>query len=89
MAIGRCSHCGSQYWRYSPSTIPSRYCSQPCFDARRKKPTSPTDIDPHLMVAEIREHLARWHPGEEWLTDDCHACDNLQRRYASALYENV
>ena len=88
MAISRCSHCGGQYWKYRPSTIPGRYCSQRCFDARKKAPPR-TDVDPHLMVAEIREHLGRWHPGEKWLTDDCGACETLQRRYAGAMYESV
>lgn len=87
MAVGVCSHCGHDYWRYGPSTVPARYCSIPCWEAR-KKPAPPSDIDPHLMLAEIRAYLARWHQSAEWLTDEA-CCEALQRRYAGALYESV
>jgi hypothetical protein len=85
MSIRLCIHCRTAYWNYSPSTVPKRYCSMQCWEARRRQfPRAVTVEDlPPAPPTEIQEvlrlHLQKAHGTSDlnsWF-DSCSICERL------------
>ena len=94
MAVSKCSHCRTPFWKYAPSPNPAGYCSQICFDGRKKKgKRNPGDEDAQIVAMvnrDMRKHYLEVHKTTdltEWF--DCETCQSLDRRKTEALAEVV
>jgi hypothetical protein len=91
MATAKCTHCRQPYWNYRPPPVPLGYCSQPCFDARKKKAVNPKYEDEQAVIAvnsELQRHYREIHHSSdlpEWF--DCPECIRLDQRKIDALTE--
>lgn len=93
MATAKCSRCHAPYWNYSPRPVPAGYCSQPCFDERKRKSADPRYNDEQAVVgvvSEMRKHYAEVHNTAdltEWF--DCRECERLERLKSESLAVSI
>jgi hypothetical protein len=91
MAVSKCSHCRTPYWNYSPPPVHRGYCSDPCYQARKRKGVDPKYTDEQAVIgviSEMRKHYRDVHQTAdltEWF--DCDECQRLDRRKVEALAE--
>jgi hypothetical protein len=89
--VAKCSHCRTPFWNYSPSPVHAGYCSETCWQARKRKGVDPKYVDQQAVVSvisEMRKHYLQVH-GTSDLTEwfDCEECQRLDRRKAESLRE--
>jgi hypothetical protein len=94
MSVVRCGNCHRDYWRYwrYPGAPVTRYCSQLCFDTRRRKQFQPSRLSPEApleVIEQLREHLLEVHRTADLIAwfPRCNRCEVLQERLAGALSE--
>lgn len=85
MSVPVCIRCKSHYWRFRPDHPPPNYCSQFCFDNRKKKAKS-TIATPHDVLSRMYDHRRTQHGTPDILVFyDCRVCDELEREYGVSI----
>lgn len=87
MAIQKCSHCTTEYWRYRADHPPKRFCSVVCSDqSKEQKPKGRPPEKPQAILRAIKDHNRLFHNADSHMIEwDCDKCDELQGLYVKSL----
>jgi hypothetical protein len=87
VAIVQCTHCPRYYWSFRSDFPPKGYCSQKCYDERRRAGAKlpPPEAPQNILMAMYRHRLDT-HESTSILADfECEECERLEGSYAESL----